>query len=347
MDQARLRELTSQFSSRRIAVVGDYFLDKYIDFDSDLEETSMETNLPANQVVQIRHSPGAAGNIVGNLVSLNAGEVIPIGFTGDDGEGYDLRKDLVELRCSDNMILRIAERYTPTYLKPCNFKIGGIAGEQARYDTKNREYFPQEYEARIIDCIRKVAPHVDAVIIADQADEEDCGVITRSVREAICRLADELSNTIFWVDSRRRIGQFYNVMLKPNKHEAVTAALPDYTEPITDDTVIKAGNILNQRSGKPVFLTRSEKGIIVFDKSEQTEVRGIRVDGPIDPTGAGDSATAAAVLALTSGASSTEAALLANLSGSITVRQLGTTGRASIDQLADALDQWMLESTAS
>ncbi|HET6424389.1 MAG TPA: PfkB family carbohydrate kinase, partial [Planctomycetaceae bacterium] len=67
---------------------------------------------------------------------------------------------------------------------------------------------------------------------------------------------------------------------------------------------------------------------------------GLSVRGPIDPTGAGDSATAGAVLALISGATPAEAALVGNLVASVTVRQLGTTGTASGQQLQEALQDW-------
>ena len=66
-------------------------------------------------------------------------------------------------------------------------------------------------------------------------------------------------------------------------------------------------------------------------------VPGVRVEGPTDPTGAGDSATAGAVLALAAGAALPEAALVGNLVASITVEQLATTGTASPEQLPPRL----------
>ena len=38
LTQARLRELIERFPSCRIAVLGDFFLDKYLDVDPALEE---------------------------------------------------------------------------------------------------------------------------------------------------------------------------------------------------------------------------------------------------------------------------------------------------------------------
>ena len=74
---------------------------------------------------------------------------------------------------------------------------------------------------------------------------------------------------------------------------------------------------------------------------EPTHVPGVRVEGPIDPTGAGDSVTAGAVLALAAGAALPEAALVGNLVASITIQQLATTGTARPDQLPDRLEMWL------
>jgi sugar/nucleoside kinase (ribokinase family) len=70
----------------------------------------------------------------------------------------------------------------------------------------------------------------------------------------------------------------------------------------------------------------------------------VKATGHIDPTGAGDSATAGAVLTLASGGTPAEAALIGNLVASITVQQLGTTGTATPQQVADRLEVWRRES---
>ena len=70
MDDCRLKELLDRFPSQRIAVIGDYFLDKYLETDPALIEQSVETGLPANQVVSVRCHAGAAGTGVNNLAAL-------------------------------------------------------------------------------------------------------------------------------------------------------------------------------------------------------------------------------------------------------------------------------------
>ena len=43
-----------------LGVVGDLFLDRYLDIDASLTEPSIETGLDAYQVTRVRPSPGAA-----------------------------------------------------------------------------------------------------------------------------------------------------------------------------------------------------------------------------------------------------------------------------------------------
>jgi sugar/nucleoside kinase (ribokinase family) len=82
---------------------------------------------------------------------------------------------------------------------------------------------------------------------------------------------------------------------------------------------------------------------MLVDDGQITHVPAVRVPGPIDPTGAGDSATAGAVLALAAGATLAEAALLGNLTASITIQQLATTGTARPDQLPPRLALWQAQ----
>ena len=85
--------------------------------------------------------------------------------------------------------------------------------------------------------------------------------------------------------------------------------------------------------------------MVVADE-EITVVPGVRLQGLVDPTGAGDSATAGAVLALSAGATLPEAALLGNLVASITVEQLATTGTARPEQLLPRLALWQSQQAA-
>src|SRR5262245_48688499 len=101
MDAARFQSITRKYSKLRIAVVGDFCLDRYFEIDPKKSEISLETGLTVHNVTNIRSQPGAAGTILNNLVALGIGNIHVIGFCGDDGEGFELRKSLQRLRGVD------------------------------------------------------------------------------------------------------------------------------------------------------------------------------------------------------------------------------------------------------
>jgi len=194
-------------------------------------------------------------------------------------------------------------------------------------------------EERIIGSIEGLLHTLDALILIDQVDEKDCGAVTQAVVKRIADIAPQHRRVIFWADSRRRIGTFRNVIIKPNQFEAVgwENAPPDASVGI--DELVRAVTRLREQNGAPVVATRGPEGMLVSDP-EPTLVPGVRVPGPIDSTGAGDSATAGTVLALAAGATLPEAAVVGNLVASITVQQLATTGVARPDQLLPRLAMW-------
>ncbi len=336
----RLEEIVSRFASCRIAVLGDFFLDKYLDVDPSLEEPSVETGKPAHQVAAMRCHPGAAGTVVSNLSALKTGELHAIGFTGDDGEAFELRRGLEKLRCSTSHLHTSPDRFTPTYLKPRDMTIPGLAGEHSRLDTKNRRPTTPEIERAVVDSLVAVIDHVDAVIVMDQVEARDCGVVTSSVREHLAVLAAEHPDVIFWADSRRRIDEFRNVIIKANEFEAIGNQNPRPGGTVDKDELRVAAQRLRTRNAAPLFVTCGAAGMFVSDP-EWTSVPGVRVSGETDTTGAGDSATAGCVLSLCTGASCVEAAVIGNLVASITIQQLATTGTARPEELGPRLKLWL------
>jgi len=344
MTPDRLDELIARFSGCRIAVIGDFFLDKYLDTEPSLVEHSVESGQAAHQVTGIRTSAGVAGTVVNNLAALGTGQLLAIGAVGDDGEAWELRRCLEEIGCRVDHLHAFASLMTPTYLKPRDRTDPSLAGEHERYDTKNRQVMPGEVSRAVVGSLEAVLSEdaVDAVIIADQVEEEDRGVVTGVVREALADQAAAHPQVVFWVDSRTRIDRFRGVIIKPNQFEAVGRELPLPGERVKIDEATAALKGLRETTGAAVVVTLGERGMLVSDP-EPEHVASVKLSGELDTTGAGDSATAGCVLGLASGGTLAEAALLGNLVASITVEQLAMTGTASPDQLRDRLAVWLAQ----
>src|SRR5438067_2938393 len=119
LSDAIIEQILSRLPAVRVGVLGDLFLDRYLDIDATLTEPSLETGLDAYQVVRVRSQPGAAGTVINNLVALGVGQIIPLAVIGDDGEGYELRQALKAMSAVDPIhIISRPDRRTPTYTKP-------------------------------------------------------------------------------------------------------------------------------------------------------------------------------------------------------------------------------------
>ncbi len=322
---AIVERILARIPQLRIGVLGYLFRDRYLDLDPALTEPSIETNLDAYQVVNVRSYPGVVGTVINNLAALGVDRIVPISMLGDDGEGYELRQALQKMPSVDlaNLVVTPSGR-TPTYTKP----MLGPTRELNRLDIKNRLPLPADTEEKILDLLNALWSTLDVLLVHDQVSEADCGVVTARVRTRLAELGGRDPAKIVLVDSRERIGLFRDVWLKPNERECRRAA-PNAAD------LDQAMRVLAKQAQRPIVCTRGDQGMLVLESAtdETITVPGFTVPGPIDPVGAGDSSSAAMACALASSASVTEAAAFGNLIASITIQQIGVTGVASPEQV--------------
>src|SRR5438552_4139169 len=165
---ASLENILNRIPSLTLGVLGDLFLDRYLDIDAALTEPSIETGLDAYQVVRVRSYPGAAGTVVNNLTALGAMRIWVVSVIGDDGEGYELRQALQNLQGVDEKWIFCGEaRRTPTYTKPMVHENAKAARELNRFDIKNRSALPASAEARVLGALDELWPQADALLVLD------------------------------------------------------------------------------------------------------------------------------------------------------------------------------------
>lgn len=332
MDPERLAHLLNRFPEVSVLVVGDFFLDRYLVIDRGLGETSLETGLEAYQVIARRCAPGAAGTVTSNLRALGV-RVAALGVIGEDGEGYELKRGLAATGVDASLLIETPDRFTPTYTKPMMREADGREHELNRLDIRNRTVTPGRLQDRVIARLKETAPRVDGVIVADQVEEPDFGVVTARVREAVAELGERFREKTFLADSRAHIGHFRHVIVKPNRREAARALHPGWEGAVDREMAERCGRALRERTRRPVYLTMSEEGLLLVSDGGAVEVPAVPLTGEIDPVGAGDSTSAGIVPALCAGATPEEAAIVGNFVASITVQQIGTTGTASREQV--------------
>ena len=338
MSPDRFQEITGKYASLRIGVVGDFCLDRYLEIDPAKQETSIETGLPVHNVVNVRSQPGAAGTILNNLVALGIGEIYPVGFAGEDGEGFELRSSLRNQRgVRLDHFWKTDQRRTFTYCKPLIVEAGKSPLELNRFDSKNWTPTPALLQGRLIDSAANVAADSDAMILMDQVDLPETGVITSRLLEAVGCIVRELPELPILADSRRGLRGYPPVCLKMNSTELnASAGCPGHAQ-LEDLKAVAAA--LAKKQGRHVFVTLSERGILGASPEGRVEhVPALAVRGPIDIVGAGDAVTANLAAALAAGATLRESLQIAMVAASIVIHQLGTTGTASVSEIRTLLE---------
>lgn len=337
LDRARFNAITSVYRRLRIAVIGDFCLDRYLEIDPERREVSLETGLPVYNVVNVRAQPGGAGTILNNLVALGIGEIHPVGFCGMDGEGYELRRALgARPRVFLDHFLGTDLRRTFTYCKPLLMHPGKAPVELNRLDTKNWTPTPAPIQEQIVEAVQKLALLMDAFIILEQVDLAGTGVVTSCLLEALGQIAERRPAMLVIADSRRGLRGYPRFTFKMNAAELASLTGVQAGSDLT--VLTQTALALARQQQRPVFVTLAENGMLGAAPDGRAEhVRALPIRGPIDIVGAGDAVTANLASAIAGGANLGESLELANAAASIVIHQLGTTGTASVDQIRDLL----------
>lgn len=313
-------EILAQIPRLSALVVGDICLDRWCTYDPAASEPSRETGIPRIAVVRTEVTPGAGGTVANNLAALGVGHVAVMGAIGQDGFGTELLQALAARGISLDLCIRTPAMQTFTYTKVIN-ALTGIE-DQPRLDFINDAPLPTDVERQILDNLQMAIEQYDVILIADQAETSQGGVVTPAVRDLLAELAPLYPERIVWADSRARIQHFRNVIIKPNRQEAESTG--------------HGFPALRRHTQAPLmFVTHGADGVLVVNDSGEEWVPTVPVSQPVDICGAGDSFSAGASLALRVTGSPVEAARFGNLVASITIMKKGT-GTASPDEVLAA-----------
>jgi rfaE bifunctional protein kinase chain/domain len=306
-------------------VAGDICLDRWCTYDPALAEPSRETGIPRLGVVRTEVTPGAGGTVANNLAALGAGRVAVLSAIGQDGGGIELSRALGARGIDSDLCVRTAATQTFTYTKVINARTG--IEDQPRLDFINTAPLAGEVERQILDQLQMAVESFDVIVLADQAETAQGGVVTPAVRALAAELAPLYPERIFWADSRARIHLFRNVIAKPNQQEAEAACRELFGR-------MDLAALRQQVQARLMFVTHGAAGALVVAESGETWVRARPVAAPVDICGAGDSFSAGAAVALAAGATAAEAARFGNLVASVTIMKKGTGTASPAEVLA-------------
>jgi rfaE bifunctional protein kinase chain/domain len=321
-----IAEILEAFPRYSALVVGDICLDRWCSYDPATAEPSRETGIPRIGVVSTEVAPGGGGNVANNLASLGVARAAVLGVLGDDGSAHELTRSLNARGISTDLLVRSDTAPTFTYTKMINVATG--LEDLPRVDYINTRPLPAAVEQELIEYLREFAASFDIIFVSDQADTRNGGVVTPAVRALLEEIAQSDKEKIIWVDSRLRVERFRNMILKPNEREARAASVGLFGE-------VDYQRLRNHANSRLMFVTKAAEGVVVVEDGMETAIPAFQVVEPVSVSGAGDSFSAGAALALAITGSAMEAARFGNLVASITVKKRGT-GVASPEEVLAA-----------
>lgn len=307
----RLREILESFAGRRVLVLGDVMLDRYL--WGNVSRISPEAPVPVVDVQSESTRLGGAANVANNVRALGA-EPLLVGVVGDDLAAGQLRAALEEHKLDPGGLVTDDSR--PTSIKT---RIVARNQQVVRADQESRDEVSPRVTAALVEGCLALFHELGACVLSDYGK----GVITGALLDALLPRLKQASVPICVDPKETHFFSYRGVsVITPNLLEAGTAwgrALR------TEELLDEAGRDLRGRlDADAVLVTRGDKGMSLF------RARGPRLDFPTvarevyDVTGAGDTVVSAYAVALAAGADHPEAALIANHAAGIVVREVGT-----------------------
>lgn len=330
MNNSKIEPIIEKIKSAKIAVYGDFSLDAYWILDPNGGEISRETGLKTNAVKKHYYTLGGAANVVANLAALKPKVIKAVGVHGNDIFGKELLRKLEALGVDNSGMIAQEENFdTFTFGKPYLED-----KEQSRVDFGFFNVRSDKTDTLLLELIESALEECDSLIFNQQVPNSITNIsFIKRFNDIVLKYNDK----IILIDSRHYNGKFDNVFLKTNDIEAarlcgVNAALDD----VISVAELKCfAQKLFEKQGKPVFITRGSRGMVIAHCNGLSEIPGIQVLKKIDPVGAGDTTTSTIALALSAGAGPVEAAEFANFAAAVTVQKLYQTGTASPEEILE------------
>jgi D-beta-D-heptose 7-phosphate kinase/D-beta-D-heptose 1-phosphate adenosyltransferase len=291
------------FSRASVLVAGDVMLDRYL--FGGTGRISPEAPVPVVHVRDTDDRAGGAANVAVNLVSLGIDTTL-FGVVGKDDEAATLQAVLEQqdIKCRFQSV-----KNWPTTTKT---RVQSRGQQLIRLDREEQDVSGSEALTR---SLQKAMKSASAVVLSDYGKGALADV---TAMIDLCRNAD----IPVLVDPKGSAFDKYRgaTVLTPNQSEFESVA--GVCE--SDDKLVEcARNMIADLDLGALLVTRSEKGMLLVEASDEPVFLSTRAREVFDVTGAGDTVIAVLAGALASGESLAAAAALSNFAAGLVVRKTG------------------------
>lgn len=307
----------SGFYHRRVLVIGDLMLDRYV--WGAVDRISPEAPVP---VVRIDHRTicaGGAANVAANLNSLGC-KVSLAGVLGADEDGRQLLEMLENSGIDSKAIVSVSDR--PTI---CKTRILGGRQQMLRLDMEKPGEIELELRNKFLSVAEAQVPGSSAIILSDYGK----GLLSESVCQALIGRARDFGIPVLVDPKGPRYEKYSGCnVISPNRLELGAAVSTDCQNL---ELLLQNGERLRSDLGVDAFaVTLSEMGIALLDPQGLHRFPALARD-VFDVSGAGDTVIATIAAGVVAGLHLHDAIRLANLAAGTVIAKLGTVPVSSAE----------------
>ncbi|MCJ7543169.1 MAG: bifunctional heptose 7-phosphate kinase/heptose 1-phosphate adenyltransferase [Phycisphaerae bacterium] len=312
-----LLERLERFGSPRVALVGDFMLDRYV--YGQANRLSQEAPVPVLRALRSATTPGGAGNVASALLALGA-RAICIGLIGHDQAGDELKDLLTGAGAQISGLVRLAK--FATVVKTRYVGLGQHRNPQQllRVDQEDPATVSDTVRGTLRAALRGELRHSKTVVIQDYdkgaLNETNTPQIIADARKAGAAVVVDPAGIR---DYRRYVGA---TLLKPNRYEAEVATGISIVDEVSLERA--ARQLILAADLDAVAISLDKDGVYLCVKgSPGRHFPPPRALTVYDITGAGDVLVAMLALALGEGCDFAQAVTLGNLVGGMAVERFG------------------------
>lgn len=316
-----VREALSGIAGKRILVVGDVMLDRYV--EGDVKRLCPEAPVPILSKATTQDLPGGAANVARNLHEWGARAIL-VSVLGHDREAVSL---ITAMICERHFF--VSEKGRPTTVKK---RFVGSGHLLMRHDEEVGYPIAQRSATALMAEVKHVLPKCDGVLLSDYGK----GVLTEDVLEQIIGFAGSHEKPVVvdpkGKDYRRYAGA---TVITPNVPELCVAS-GRHLE--TENEIVGASiDLVLEVGAKAVMTTRGRDGYVLAMHDQTAFVHPAVAEVVVDVTGAGDTVAAMMIAAMSTGNVIPFCAELANLAAGVVVGKR-RTATASPTEIVRALE---------
>ncbi len=315
-----------RFGSPRIALIGDFMLDRYV--YGDVERISPEAAVPILKIDRQESRCGGAGNVASAMIALGV-KVVCFGAVGQDGEGDELAGMLIGAGAQTSALLRLEEVSTTIKTRFIGLAQHKNVQQILRADRENSAEMPQEARTTLRAALRSELQQCQALALQDYnkglLNDTYCREIIADAAKAGCPTVVDPARI---KDYRRYRGA---TLITPNRFEAALATGIDIVD---EDSLERAARqIMLTAEAKAVVITLDREGAYLLTDDEARRI-ATRPRAVYDGTGAGDEVLAMLATSLADGCGYEQAVALANIAGGLEVERFGVVaiGRDELEE---------------